>query len=123
MSAMFTKFADKPRPVLLDLKASSLAEQYLGYGLHKIVDEQSGPRAYIVVLWAGLHRKDNGITLDETLKLVQKSLNDKTLDMTDLQLFVIRQLQANGVLSAVDDDELDNANGEAEKESANPLAN
>ena len=118
MSVMFTKFADKPRPVLLDLKASSVAEQLLGYGLHQITGTQSGPRAFIVILWAGLNRKDTNITLDDTFGLVQSAIKAKTCDMVDLQLFVLRQLQANGVLTADTDDA--DENGEA-KESANPL--
>lgn len=116
MSAMFTKFADKPRPIVLDLKAASVAEQLLGYGLHQIVGPQSGPRAYIVCLWAGLNRKDSQISLDDTFNLVQAAIKAKKLDMVELQTFVLEQLQASGVLTTATDETED------EQESAGPLA-
>jgi hypothetical protein len=120
MSVMFTKFADKPRPVLLDLKAASTAEQLLGYGLHQIVGVQSGPRAYVVILWAGLNRKDSNLALDDAFRLVQDAFKAKTLDITELQLFVLRQLQSNGILP-VDVAGDDESEGESQ-ESAGPLA-
>ena len=119
MSVMFTKFEDKPRPVLLDLKASSLAEQFLGYGLHQIVGQQSGPRAFVVILWAGLNRKDDTISLDDTYRLVQKAISAKKLDMVELQNFILRQLQAGGSLAGYED--VDSAENGENKESANPL--
>ncbi len=102
MSVMFTKFADKPRPILLDLRACTAAENFLGYGLHKILDEQSGPRAFLVILWAGLQRKDSELNLDETIKTRigvaggtasgKTTVSTKILEMKAIQM-VVAQIQ------------------------------
>ena len=127
MSVMFTKFADKPRPVLFDMTACNAAEVFLGYGLHKLLDEQSGPRGCMVVLWCGLNRKNSEITYSETMKLVDKAFKAKTLTMFELQKFVLRELKASGAISGYvaeeeeDEDSDELAGNSQSKDGENPL--
>lgn len=96
---------DRPRKFRFDLAASMAAENVLGVGLHKAIEELSGPRFYIVLLWAGLSRHEQNITVNDVRKLVQRALSDKKLTMFELQRFILEHIRDSDVFSGMEDDE------------------
>lgn len=105
---------DRPRKYRFDLGASMVAENALGVGLHEALQQLSGPRLYIILLWAGLSREDQNLTINDTRKLVQRALRQKKLTMIGLQRFILEQLKESDAFSGVDFDDDEESEGAKE---------
>lgn len=104
---------DRPRKFRFDLAASMVAENALGdIGLHDALQRLSGPRFYIILLWAGLLGEDQNLTINETRKLVQRAFREKKLTMVELQRFILEQIKKSDAFSGIDFDEDEEEEGE-----------